>query len=78
MGCKRIPSSLHILNFRRVQYILPEIVAQILGRSQIDLASREQFGQLQLHTGNAQQPRNPIRFELDEYVHIALRSEVLA
>ena len=75
---KRISSSLVILNFRRTRNIPPEAGAQVLGGAQSHFAACEQLGQIQLHAGNAQQAGSSIRLKLDEYIYIAVWSEILS
>ena len=66
------------LNFRPVQDFLPEVGTQVLGCPQVDCAPREKFRKRYLHPGDAQQPGNAVRFELDQQVDIAVGPEVIA
>ena len=64
------------LKDRLAAYVVPAAF-HFLARKQVNVPAK-QLRQLDFHTGEAQKTRDPVGFELNEQVYVALRPKVIS
>src|SRR3990172_58576 len=78
MCCRRMLSSLYILNHCLIQNLLAEIRAQVRGRAQVYLPSPEQRREFALHAGHAEEAGCTTPLKLHQGVDVAIGTEIVA